>query len=209
MRDDSIMAQRIAAELRKSILENEYPAGSELRQEQLAERFSVSRMPVRQALQLLAEDGLVTLRKNRSAIVNIMTEQDIRDHFELRGLLEGQAAAFAAQRGTDFSYLKELTELELQASKEAAVSRWETYNYEFHNEIWRLANCKRLRQMIQQVWNAVSYVEKESPATRMERSIGEHQQIYQAIAAKDPELARIMMHRHIVNHNISNFFEIE
>ena len=208
MSEYAMLAQRIASELRKSILENEYPAGSELRQERLAERFHVSRMPIRQALQLLAEEDLITLRKNRSAIVNTMTERDIRDHFELRGLLEGQAAAFAAQRGDDFSRLKELTDLCFQASHIGDTSLWETYNYAFHNEIWNLAECKRLYQMIQQIWNAVSYVEKESPKARMERSAGEHLSIYQAIAGKDPELARIMMHRHIVKHNLSNF-EIE
>lgn len=204
MPEDVQLAQKVAAEIRRAIFTLEYPPGSELRQENLAERFHVSRMPIRQALQLLADEDLITLRKNRSAIVNQYTEQDIRDHFELRGLLEAQAAVFASQRGTDFSRLIEIMQ-QCQAARTGDPAIWERYNYEFHQEIWRLADCRRLRQMIQQIWNAVSYVKKETPQTRMNVSTEEHQQICQAIVHHDAELSRLMMYRHIVRHNLDNF----
>lgn len=204
MTEDVQLSQIIAGEIRRSIFAQEYKAGSELRQENLAERFNVSRMPVRMALQLLADEDLITLRKNRSAVVNRFTDRDIRDHFELRGLLEGQAAVFAAQRGQDFSRLNELVE-RCREAQTGDPAVWEKYNYQFHQEIWKLADCRRLQRMIQQTWNAVSYVKKEPPEERMSVSTAEHQQICQAIVRRDTELAKLMMYRHIVWHNLGNF----
>lgn len=205
MEDRRILAQSIASEMRRAILTKEYPPGSELRQERLAEHFHVSRMPIRQAIQLLADEDLVTPRKNRSALVNEQTDQDIQDHFVIRGLLEAQAASFAAQRGKDFSRLGELLKKCEDIIQTEDRELWEQYNYQFHEEIWNLANCRKLSFMIKQTWNAVSYVKSESPKKRMNTSNIEHARIYEAIISGDAELARIMTQRHVVQHNLKNF----
>ena len=86
---------RIAAELRKSILNGEIKAGEELSLTGTAEKLAVSRTPVREAFQVLSEEGLIRLRMNRSAVVMQIDENYIIDHFETRALLEGEAVARA------------------------------------------------------------------------------------------------------------------
>lgn len=205
MGDTDLLFEQIASDIRKSIFEREYKAGQELRQEALAEKYQVSRMPIRQALQLLADEDLVTLRKNRSVIVNELRYRDVQDHFQIRGLLEGEAAALAARRGKDFS---RLTEYEHRCRKEGNNQNkelFEKYNYMFHEEIWRLADSRRLYRMIKQIWNAVSYVKKESPQRRMSTSSEEHRRILQAIVNRKEEQARNALYDHIVKHNLDNF----
>ena len=204
MANDELMAQKIAAEMRTLILTQQYPAGSELNQEKRAAQFNVSRTPVRQVLQVLAQEGLITLRKNRSAIVNEQSDKNIRDHFEIRGMLEAKAASLAAERGTDFSRLTEI----MEKSKEAEHgdhSTWERCNLEFHREIWRLADCPKLENLIQQVWNSPSYVKEQPRQERRAMANRDHNAIYEAILARDSELAGLMMSRHIVKRNVENF----
>lgn len=205
MSETALLFEKIASDIRKSIFMKEYKAGQELRQEALAEKYQVSRMPIRQALQLLADEDLVTLRKNRSVIVNEMRYRDIQDHFEIRGLLEAEAAVLAVRRGDDFS---KLIEMEYKCRKEAENQNkelFEYYNYQFHEEIWRLADSRRLNRMIKQIWNAVSYVKAESPQKRMSVSSAEHVKILEAITHRQEDVARAAMYDHIVKHNLDNF----
>ena len=204
MANDQLLAQTIASEMRTMILTQKYPAGSELNQEKIAAQFHVSRTPIRQVLHILAEEGLITLRKNRSAIVNEQTDQNIRDHFEIRGLLEAKAAAFAAQRGTDFSKLTEIMNKSMEA-EHGDHSAWEMCNLEFHREVWRLADCPKLEQLIQQVWNSPSYVKEQSLLNRRIMANKDHKWIYEAIIARDADLASLLMTRHIVKRNMENF----
>ena len=101
--------EQVASYLRKAILRREIPEGSVLTLEETARHMGVSTTPVREALQLLASQGLVKLRPNKGAVVLGMDEKAIRDHFAVRTLLEGEAAALAARPGSD------LTEVESRA----------------------------------------------------------------------------------------------
>lgn len=204
MSNDELMAQSIVAKMRTMILTQKYPPGSELNQEKIAAEFNVSRTPVRQVLQVLAEEGLITLRKNRSAIVREQTTQNIRDHFELRGMLEAKAAAFAAKRGSDFSRLTDIIKRS-QEAESGDHSEWELCNLAFHQEIWKLADCPKLEQLIRQVWNTPSYVKEQSPEDRRKMANKDHYGIYEAVLNRDDELASLLMHRHIVRRNIENF----
>lgn len=204
MEKDKLLAQVIASQMRTMILTKQYPAGSELNQEKIAAQFQVSRTPIRQVLHILAEEGLITLRKNRSAIVNEQSSQDIRDHFEIRGMLEAKAAWFAAERGGDLSRLTEIME-KSKAAETGNHSEWEMCNLEFHQEIWHLAQSPKLEQLIRQVWNTPSYVKPVSLLVRRQIANQDHQRIYEAVSSADPELASLLMHRHIVKRNMNNF----
>lgn len=208
MTDSDLLFENIAADVRSAILTGEYPMGYELRQETLASKYGVSRMPIRQVLLTLADEELITLRKNRSAIVNEISNRDIEDHFGIRGLLEGEAAALATKRGADFSQLRIYAQQCVDAIAGADKEAFEKSNYAFHQEIWRLADNKRLQRMIMMSWNTVSYVKKETPRKRMSVSAAEHMQILLAMEARKADQARERMYSHIVAHNLSNF-EIE
>ena len=84
--------QEVSDFLRARILTGHFPAGHRLKTSEIAQLLGVSRMPVRDALQVLHSEGLVVLRPNRGAVVTSLTTNDIVDHFEMRAVLEGLAA---------------------------------------------------------------------------------------------------------------------
>lgn len=186
------------------ILTKKFLPGNELNQERLAAQFHVSRTPIRQALQILAEEGIITLQKNRSAVVNVQTEKNIRDHFELRGMLESKACSYAAQRWADLTRLSELIKEGRQAES-SDFQTWQTYNFQFHHEIWRLAESPKLERMILQVWNTPIIREETSESERNAMGNEDHEKIYTAIADRDEELASFLMYRHIVKRNSALF----
>ena len=80
--------ERVASELRKAILSKQLKEGENLTLESVAQQLNVSITPVREAFQILAHDGLIKLRPNKGAIVLGITETYIREHYQLRGILE-------------------------------------------------------------------------------------------------------------------------
>jgi Mn-dependent DtxR family transcriptional regulator len=93
--------QEVSAFLRSRILSGHFPAGHRLKTSDIAHLLGVSRMPVRDALQVLHSEGLVILRPNRGAVVASLTTNDIVDHFEMRAVLEGLAARVACKKPSD------------------------------------------------------------------------------------------------------------
>ena len=92
------IAEKVTSIIRKSVFSGEFPAGTELSLAEISERLNVSRTPVRDALQVLSDEGLVILRGNKSAVVAHIDADFIRDHFNMRKLMEGEAAALCALR---------------------------------------------------------------------------------------------------------------
>src|SRR5437016_14114112 len=87
--------------VRQEILTGRLPGGSPVRQEAIAARLGVSRIPVRDAIAHLAADGLVTYESNRRVIVTVLRENDLSELFKMRAVLEGLAARHAAANLTD------------------------------------------------------------------------------------------------------------
>ena len=96
---------RITSILKKALLAGEYKSGQELSLTEIAEKLGVSRTPVREAFQTLAAEGLIELRMNKGAIVKQIDQKFITDHYEMRILLESEAAVRAARNGMDVSEL--------------------------------------------------------------------------------------------------------
>ena len=93
--------EKVAAELRKAILSRQMKEGEILSLDSVASQLNVSAMPVREAFQILARDGLIQLRKNKGAVVLGITETYIREHYQLRAILESAAAKLAAEQGNE------------------------------------------------------------------------------------------------------------
>lgn len=100
--------EKVAAELRKAILSRQMKEGEILSLDSVASQLNVSAMPVREAFQILARDGLIQLRKNKGAVVLGITETYIREHYQLRAILESAAAKLAAEQGTDISEIEDV-----------------------------------------------------------------------------------------------------
>ena len=148
--------ERVASELRKAILSKQLKEGENLTLESVAQQLNVSITPVREAFQILAHDGLIKLRPNKGAIVLGITETYIREHYQIRGILEGACAGFAASPDIDISKIEQsyLDAREMTASGD--YSRYADLNREFHSEIWAASGNKKMENMIAELWNGLS-----------------------------------------------------
>ena len=99
--NSQLTRDKVVAELRRDILYGVLTANQELYQDKIAEELGVSRMPVREALQILSNEGLVNVRPNKVATVNDVSEKFIRDHFSVRALLEKEAIGLATDARPD------------------------------------------------------------------------------------------------------------
>ncbi len=189
---------QITSVLRKAIYSGEYQAGQELSLTEVAAKLGISRTPVREAFQTLDAEGLITLRMNKGAIVNRIDEKFIRDAFEMRILLESEAAARAAERGMETeSLLSRLVRMD-ENIDHISTSEYESLNRDIHTGIWTAADNKNLYQYLMDLWNGPStgHTIPETNA-HYRHSTKEHLQILSEIRDKNAEGARLAMKKHI------------
>jgi DNA-binding GntR family transcriptional regulator len=197
-------AFRVQDELREAILTGTLPPGSRLRAEPLAERLRTSRTPVREALILLAREGLVDIEPRRGAIVRPFDAADLLDLYDVRALIEPYAARRAATRveAPALERLRELSDLAdaRGAADAAAVDDQMAFNEEFHRIIVAAAQSPRLEAAmravagIPRVFRAAFWHDDAQRA----QSLFCHRQILAALERGQPRLAESAMRLHIV-----------
>ena len=172
--------------IKERILKGQYSPGQRLITNDLAIELGVSRMPVREALQRLeAATGLVTLIPHKGAIVNVTSEQDLVEVFQIRVVLEGLAARLACPN-MDASQIDQLVEINRRVI-ELEHKNDEVYflelNLEFHAQIWKAANAPRLVGMLRLLYDAsrsYRYISLKLPG-RFEEIVREHEEIIAAL----------------------------
>jgi DNA-binding GntR family transcriptional regulator len=128
--------ETIAAALRADILSGEAKPGTLLRQEDLATRFAMSRIPVRDALRLLEAEGLVTIATNRGAQVVQFSRDEVAEIYHLRILLECDCLGLAVARMTDAD-LDRIERIRQRAEIDAATPEWNDGDWSFHEALYR------------------------------------------------------------------------
>jgi len=189
--------EQVASVLRKAILSRELEEGQEITLEGIASQVGVSSMPVREAFQILANDGLIKLRPNKGAVVLGVNEKTIRDHYETRAVLEGATAALAS-KAADISPIEHAFEVAKQALDEGDSKLYSEYNQSFHVEIWTAAGNDKMQTLLSTMWNGLSMGHKDTEESYAQVSIAEHEKILTAIKAGDENLARKRMEDHII-----------
>ncbi|HTF45972.1 MAG TPA: GntR family transcriptional regulator [Pseudonocardia sp.] len=217
MVEASGLAEEIAYRLRADILDGKLPLGSRLRHEDLAERFGVSRTPIREALRQLQALNLVDVRTNRGATVRVPTRAELVEVYELRANLEGFACQLAASRATsaDLDEL-ERAQAQLHGAVEAALSRpadtpldesefdarLADANGAFHAVVHRASGNRRLHDSIldlqrffprDSVWRAIAH-DRE---TMRQMNIHEHEAIAAALRARAGSASSKAMRDHV------------
>ena len=155
-------------------------------------------MPVREAFQILATDGLIKLRPNKGAIVLGVNEKTIRDHYETRALLESEAAARASQKGKDISDIVYAYDTTKKALDENDFGEYSRGNEAFHMSIWTAADNEKMKAILSSLWNGLSMGHKVTEEDYAKISMYEHRKILDAIQANDVEKARKRMYDHII-----------
>ena len=138
----------IAAELRSELMTGTLAPGAELSQVVLAARFGVSRIPIRDALRILAGEGLVEIETNRGAKAIALTPDEVREIYDLRVLLEGDCLRRAAKKLTPAA-LDEIERVRRQSDLDAGTPGWADGDWAFHRAIYSLAGRPRQLAMIE------------------------------------------------------------
>lgn len=187
--------------LRTAILEGNLKAGQRLMEVQLAEQLGVSRTPIREAIRKLELEGLVVMLPRKGAYVANMSFKDLIDVLEIRATLEGLAASLAAERRNDEDVIKlekvakEFEEGVRNADIEVVLKK----DVEFHENIFLMANNKKLYHLITSLWEQVHrfrvmYVSNNEASLSL---VDEHKRILDAIKNGDCELAKKYATEHI------------
>jgi len=181
----------IAASLRDDILRGVIPPGQALRQEELASRFGVSRLPVRDALLRLEGEGLVEVFPNRGAYVTTLSADEVREIYHLRELLEGDAIEHAVPRMTPADW-RRIDAAHAAATRSADGPEWAAGDREFHLALYAPANRPRqlaliasLRGTVDRYWSAYSAL-----PTRTAEWLAHHAAIVDACRGGDAAAAR-------------------
>jgi DNA-binding GntR family transcriptional regulator len=193
------VALQVAERLRAEIVAGELPAGSRLRQVEIARRYGVSTTPVREALAALQQEGLVRLHPQRGAVVFVPDVDDLREHYEIRAALEALAAAKAAERFEPEwaaplrAYLGEMREA-------PPAARYIALNQRFHTELYAHSGCPKLTHMIAGLRDASSsylHIYRAAEDFPVARLDAEHNEILAACLARDPDRAARAVREHL------------
>lgn len=202
--------EQVASYLRKAILRREIPEGSVLTLEETAKSMGVSSTPVREALQLLATQGLVKLRPNKGAVVLGLNEKAIRDHFFVRSILETEAAVLAARPGSNLTQVEKVFGAMEKCMVTHNYREYTHYNESFHVAIWEAADNPKLTQILGGLWNGLSLGFLASENEYAQVSFKEHKQLMQALRRHDEKRVRELMHQHMersMNDILTNYRE--
>ncbi|MEZ0172541.1 GntR family transcriptional regulator [Microvirga sp. TS319] len=175
------ISSAVAEELRRRIVDGEFGAGFQLRQDALAAEFGVSRIPVREALMQLEAEGLVKIHPHRGAIVSELSTEEIDELFELRAWLEPRLLKASAPHLMEADYIR-LNEILQEYSSELRamhIGRWGELNTEFHMVLYQHAKQPRSLAII------ANLLQESDRHTRlqlsltqgMERAAAEHAEI--------------------------------
>jgi DNA-binding GntR family transcriptional regulator len=205
--------EQVAEHLRARIYAHDLAPGVWIDEQSLADEFGISRTPMREALKVLAAEGLVVLKPRRGCYVAEMSERNLDEIFPVLALLEGYVAEEATRHlaglkagtgrltGTDFSRLEKIhADLERHAAANDADNFFEA-NQAFHDGLQELAGNSWLSQLINDSRKLLKLTRRDSLRLegRLKQSLIEHREIMTAMKARDPAAAALAMHKHILS----------
>ena len=192
----------VATLLRAMVFDGQLGPGAWIDEKALAEQWEVSRTPLREALKVLAAEGLVELVPHRGCRVIELTEDDADALFPVMALLEGRCAFEASTRATD-DELRELRRLHDELERHAAAHDLDGYyraNHGFHTRVQALARNRWLDRATGDLRRFLRLMRGRQLALpgRIEQSIEEHRQLIAAFEQRDAARAEAAMHGHLM-----------
>jgi DNA-binding GntR family transcriptional regulator len=195
------LAESLRQKLEGAIASGQLEPGSRLDEQEIAQRFGVSRTPVREAFRLMAANNLVELRGRQGATVRSIKAQALIEMFQVMAELEGLCARLAARRISQ-NWGEEIWAIHqrlIAASKGGDVDEFYDINQEFHEAIYEAARNAFLAEQTRKLRNQVAAYRRRVThmPNRIADTIREHEAIMQAILAHDPEQAHSAMRDHV------------
>lgn len=189
--------------LRGLITGGELAPGEKIPEQRLCERFGVSRTPLREALKVLASEGIVTLRPNRGAVVSALTLKELDEVFPVMGALEALSGEIACRHITDEEVAA------IQSLHETMVGHWRAgelqpyfrLNQQIHEAILDATRNETLKSLYRSLAGRLltaRYIANMS-AKRWAEAVAEHEAILQCLSSRDGDKLADILKRHLAN----------
>lgn len=193
----------LADRLRHMIVEGELAPGEKLAEKELCEQFGVSRTPLREAMKVLATEGLLRLTPNRGCTVAKLTLADLDEAFPVMGALEALSGELACRHITDtqLARIEDLHARMLRKYEAGALSDYFKLNEQIHQAILEAARNPTLAQMQLGLSGRVRrarYMANMSPA-RWRQAVAEHEEILAALKAREGKRLAVLLKEHLAN----------
>jgi DNA-binding GntR family transcriptional regulator len=191
----------VADRLREQIFSKELAPGSWLDEQNLAKQFGISRTPMREAIKVLASEGLITMKMRRGAYVTEVARKDLEQIFTILSLLEGEAAREAAAKASE----EELNQLDYwhhrleKAAADRDIEQFFEINGKFHELIREIAGNRWMNGVIEDLRKVLKLHRKDSLTStgRLQNSLIEHRAILSALLKRDQVAAENLMRKHM------------
>ena len=206
-KDRSLASARAYDYLREAIYDGRFKPGQIITEDEIATVVGVSRTPVREAIRRASADGLLEMEGFRRARVSTFSEDDTRDLFEIRAVLEALAAEWAAIHisAEEIGQLEKLTdalEAATRAGGDSLLREFADFNNEFHKVILKATHSRQIVQVLEHLIEVPLMLHKRFEGGligNFDRTIRHHRAIITALKAKDPKWAHAEMMAHLMS----------
>ncbi|MDQ4055558.1 MAG: GntR family transcriptional regulator [Actinomycetota bacterium] len=191
---------RVAAYLREAILHGQFRPGDRIRQEEIAEKFGASRLPVREALRMLEAEGLTEHEPNKGARVPRLTQHEVEVIYEMRERLEPLALIESLPKLAEADH-QQLEDVQLRIEANTDLELFLDLDREFHMLTYSGCAIDPLNSMVTRLWNSTQHYRRAYVAlggrSRMWLVNSEHRLILDAVVRRDPVDAERFLGGHI------------
>ncbi|MGQ4273926.1 GntR family transcriptional regulator [Terrihabitans sp. B22-R8] len=193
--------ESLVAPLREMILSGELRPGEKVPEEQLCERFGVSRTPIREALKVLAAEGVLQILPHRGAVVSRITEEQINELFPIMASLERLAGSLACARATDadVAQMRKLHDEMMRFYADKDEPNYLKHNRLIHDGFFVIAGNSTLHAFYQQILTRIHscrFVVRKT-AEHWKAAVDEHNEMIRAFEARDGERLSDLLERHV------------
>jgi DNA-binding GntR family transcriptional regulator len=193
------LRERILETIRDAIIKGALKPGEKVAEPELAERFGISRTPIREAFRQLETEGYLTVIPRKGAVVAAFSQKDVEEFYAIKSILEGYAAKRACENLSDkeIEKLKTINSKLSQLAEGADVKQFFKIHNDFHDLFIKAANNDKLNEMISSLVNKFQLLRLASLSVpgRMKISVEEHDKIIEAFKKKNPTLAENLVRK--------------
>lgn len=193
------LREKILENIRDAIISGALKAGTRVSEPELAERYGISRTPIREAFRQLESEGYLTVIPRRGAVVSAFSLKDVEDFYAIKSILEGYAARQACVKlsGKDLERLQSINDRLSELADKNDIKTFFKVHNDFHDMFIKAADNEKLRELITSVvarFQRLRLMSLSLPG-RMRISVLEHEKIIEAFRKRDAETAEALVRK--------------
>jgi DNA-binding GntR family transcriptional regulator len=193
------LREKILENIREAIVSGRLKAGSRVSEPELAERYGISRTPIREAFRQLESEGYLTVIPRRGAVVSELSPKDVEEFYAIKSIMEGYAARQACEKLSrkDLDKLQTINDKLAELARADDIKHFFKIHNDFHELFIKAADNEKLHELIAGLvtrFQRLRFTSLSLPG-RMEVSVQEHEKIIEAFRKKDADLAETLVRR--------------